>query len=46
MTICVGGTNALAGSTGSLSGISNGAGSWLGSFQLSYNSLFVISNLA
>ena len=46
MSICVGGTNALAGSTGSVSGISNGVGSWLASFQLSYNSLFLLNNLA
>jgi hypothetical protein len=45
MSVCVGGTNALAGSTGSLSGVSNGAGGWLASFQLSYNSLFLINGL-
>jgi hypothetical protein len=44
ITLCVGATNALAGSLGVQSGVSNGAGSWLATYQLAVNSLFAISS--
>ena len=47
LTICVGGTNAIAAApSGALFGVSNGAGKWLASLQPGLKTLHVINGLA
>ncbi len=46
LSICVGATNALASSTTAVSGVSNGANTWLASYKVALKKQFTISNLA
>jgi hypothetical protein len=46
LTICVGATNALTASTTALSGVSNGAGTWLASFKAALRMQYTVNNLA
>ncbi len=46
LSVCVGGTNALVGLPAAVSGVSNGAGTWLAAFKPALRTQFVINRLA